>query len=124
VNESLRKHRVRQLEYRLKAGPAFEDRGLVFTSETAGPVHPTTLAARFRKLIVAASVPTIRFHDLRHTCATLLLGQGVHPKVVQERLGQTDIAMTMNLYSHVTANMQRQAAEQLDAVISGASKTA
>jgi integrase len=124
VIDSLRRHRVRQLEYRLKAGLAFEDRGLVFTNETGGPVHPNTLSARFRRLIVTVGVPTIRFHDLRHTCATLLLGQGVHPKVVQERLGHTDIAMTMNLYSHVTADMQRQAADQLDDVITNASRSA
>jgi integrase len=124
VVESLRRHRVRQLEYRLAVGPAFEDRGLVFTNETGGPVHPNSLAIRFRKLIASAGVPTIRFHDLRHTCATLLLGQGVHPKVVQERLGHADIAMTMNLYSHVTADMQRTAADQLDAAIEDASKSA
>jgi integrase len=123
VVESLRRHRVRQLEYRLKAGPAFEDRGLVFANETGGPLHPNSLAIRFRKLIAAAGVPAIRFHDLRHTCATLLLSQGVHPKVVQERLGHADIAMTMNLYSHVTADMQRQAADQLDAAIENASRS-
>lgn len=119
VVESLRRHRVRQVEYRLAIGPAFEDQGLVFTNETGGPLHPNSLTTRFRKLIATAGVPTIRFHDLRHTCATLLLSQGVHPKVVQERLGHADIAMTMNLYSHVTADMQRQAADALDAAIGG-----
>jgi integrase len=63
----------------------------------------------------------MRFHDLRHTCATLLLAQGVHPKIVQERLGHADIAMTMNLYSHVTPDMQRDAADQLDLAISDGS---
>jgi integrase len=66
----------------------------------------------------------IRFHDLRHTCATLLLSQGVHPKVVQERLGHANIAMTMNLYSHVTADMQRHAAETLDAAIAEVARSA
>jgi integrase len=102
----------------------FRDRKFVFTNETGGPVHPSSLAIRFRKLIAAAGVPTIRFHDLRHTCATLLLGQGVHPKVVQERLGHADIAMTMNLYSHVTADIQRHAADQLDAAIEDALRSA
>ena len=68
-------------------------------------------------MIGAVSVPTIRFHDLLHTCGTLLLSQGIHPKFLQERLGHADIAMTMNLYSHVTADMQRQAADQLDALL-------
>lgn len=125
VVESLRRHRLRQVEYRLAVGPAYEDRELVFTNDTGGPLHPNTLAHRFRTLIAASNVPVIRFHDLRHTCATLLLGQGVHPKVVQERLGHADIAMTMNLYSHVTADMQRNAADMLDAAITlAASKTA
>ncbi len=117
VVESLRRHRIRQVEYRLAVGPAFEDQGLVFTNETGGPLHPNSLTIRFRKLIAAGSVPKIRFHDLRHTCATLLLSQGVHPKVVQERLGHADIAMTMNLYSHVTPDMQRDAADRLDALL-------
>jgi integrase len=62
-------------------------------------------------------VPAIRFHDLRHTSATLLLAEGVHGKIVQERLGHANIAMTLDLYSHVTADMQRQAADALEATI-------
>jgi len=116
----LRKHRVRQVEYRLAAGPTFDDQELVFPNFTGGPLHPNSLASRFQRLITQAGVTPIRFHDLRHTCATLLLAQGVHPKVVQERLGHADIAMTMNLYSHVTPDMQRDAADQLDAMISAA----
>jgi integrase len=70
---------------------------------------------RFKRLIKQAGLPDLRFHDLRHTSATLLLGQGVHPKIVQERLGHVDIAMTLNRYSHVTPDMQRAAADTLDA---------
>jgi integrase len=66
-------------------------------------------------LTKAANLPTIRFHDLRHTSATLLLAQGVHAKIVQERLGHSDISMTLNRYSHVTPNMQRTAADKLEA---------
>ena len=62
-----------------------------------------------------------RFHDLRHTCATLLLADGAHPKIVQERLGHANIAITMNLYSHVTADMQRQAADRLDELLDAVS---
>jgi integrase len=118
--ESMRRHRVRQLEYRLAVGLAFEDGDLVFTSVTGGPVHPNSLAVRFQKLITAAGVPPIRFHDRRHTSATLMLANGEHPKVVQERLGHADMAKTMNLYSHVTADMQRQAADRFDATIDAA----
>jgi integrase len=124
VVESLRRHRVRQLELRLVAGPAYEDQDLVFTNETGRPIHPNSLALRFRRLIERAGVPPIRFHDLRHTCATLLLAEGVHPKVVQERLGHSNIAETLDRYSHVTADMQRHAADQLDAAISAASRSA
>jgi integrase len=120
LTDSLRTHRVRQLEHRLAVGPAFEDQELVFPKSIGGPLHPNSLANRFRQLIVRTGVPPIRFHDLRQTCATLLLAQGVHPKVVQEQLGHADIAMTMNLYSHVTPDTQRDAAAQLDAMISAA----
>ncbi|MDP9365510.1 MAG: site-specific integrase, partial [Chloroflexota bacterium] len=96
---------------------AYADQDLTFPNDAGGPLHPNSLARRFRRLIEHAGVPPIRFHDLRHTCATLMLANGEHPKVVQERLGHADIAMTMNLYSHVTSGMQRQAADRLDALI-------
>jgi integrase len=73
-----------------------------------------------RDLITRADVPAIRFHDLRHTSATLLLAEGVHGKIVQERLGHANIAMTLDLYSHVTSDMQRHAAEALEAKIAKA----
>jgi integrase len=113
---ALRQHRVRQLEQRMRLGELWQDHGFVFTGQNGQPLHPNTLAAQFERLIIAANVPRIRFHDLRHTCATLLLSQGVHPKIVQERLGHADIAMTLNRYSHVTPDMQRAAANTLDNV--------
>ncbi|MGB3330482.1 MAG: tyrosine-type recombinase/integrase [Thermomicrobiales bacterium] len=75
----------------------------------------------FGTLTATSDLPVIRFHDLRHTSATLLLAQGVHPKIVQERLGHADITMTLNRYSHVTPDMQRMAADTLDAALSDAS---
>ena len=74
-----------------------------------------------QRLIRLAGVPQIRFHDLRHTCATLLMANNVHPKVVQERLGHADVSMTLNRYSHVTMDMQKDAAKQLDDLFDGAS---
>jgi integrase len=65
-------------------------------------------------------VPRIRFHDLRHTSATLLVAQDIHPKIVQERQGHSDIGMTLNHYSHVTPSMQRDAAEAIDKAIGDA----
>ena len=91
------------------------DRWLATTAPTLRPVT----VRRFRDLTERVDVPTIRFHDLRHTSATLLLAEGVHGKIVQERLGHANIAMTLDLYSHVTADMQRQAADTLEAAIAG-----
>jgi integrase len=79
-------------------------------------LYVNVLATRFKRLIKQVGLPDLRFHDLRHTSVTLLLGQAVHPKIVQEGLGHADIAMTLNRYNHVTPDMQRQAADTLDAV--------
>jgi integrase len=117
VVAALRAHRDRQAFVKAAAGDAYEDRGLVFATATGGPIHPNTLARRFAALIARAGVPPIRFHDLRHTCATLLLAEGVHPKIVQERLGHASITETLDRYSHVAADMQRQAADRLDAML-------
>ena len=64
-----------------------------------------------------AGLPNIRFHDLRHTAATLMLQQGTHPKIVQERLGHSDISLTLNTYSHVLPSMQEEAAEKMDEIL-------
>jgi integrase len=117
---ALRKHRAAQNAERLRLGSLWEDQGFVFTNHTGGPLHVNSLVAQYEKLIKTAEVPRIRFHDLRHTSATLLLAQDIHPKIVQERLGHADIGMTLNRYSHVTPSMQREAAEALDKAIENA----
>ena len=71
----------------------------------------------FKKLLEKADLPDIRFHDLRHSAATLLLSLGVHPKVVQELLGHTQISMTMNIYSHVLPSMQQDAVSRLNSLL-------
>ena len=117
--EGLRRHRARQLEERIRLGTAWEDDDLVFANEVGRPIEASNLRNRsFWPLLERAGLPRIRFHDLRHTAATLLLGQGVHPKIVSEMLGHCQIAITLDLYSHVTPTMQRQAAETMDAVLS------
>ncbi len=89
--------------------------GLVFCDTRGGPIRKSNLVRRsFRPLLIKAGLPLIRFHDLRHTAATLLLAQGVHPKVVQERLGHAQIAITLDVYSHVLPSMGREAAAKLD----------
>lgn len=91
--------------------------GLVFCETQGGPVRKSNLVRRsFLPLLRRAGLPRIRFHDLRHTAATLLLLQGVHPKVVQERLGHSQISVTLDTYSHVLPSMGREAAARLDSL--------
>lgn len=91
----------------------------VFCDTCGGPLRKSNVTRRsFRPLLKAAGLPLIRFHDLRHTAATLWLKKGVHPKVVQERLGHASIAVTLDIYSHVLPSMQRDAAATLDGLLS------
>ena len=117
--ESLYRHRRRQLERRVKA-LAWEDNGFVFANEVGRPLTPQNLTQRsFLPLLERAGLPRVRFHDLRHTAATLLLAQGVHPKVVQEMLGHSTVSLTLDVYSHVTPTLQSEAAEKMQAVLAG-----
>ena len=118
VVESLRMHKSRQAQERLIAGSRWQDTGLVFTTATGAPLEGTSITHRFQKLLQRAGLPHLRFHDLRHACASLLLAQGVHPRVVMETLGHSQISLTMNTYSHVIPALQRDAAERMDAILS------
>ena len=112
---AMRQHRVRQNAERLRCGPAWEDLDLVFTNETGRPCERRNLVRQsFQPLLERAGLRRVRFHDLRHSAATLLLAEGVHPKVVQERLGHASISITMDTYSHVLPTMQAEAAAKLD----------
>jgi integrase len=108
---ALKKHRKKQLEEKMKLAGLYKDHGLIFASGVGTPVNPEILVKRsFKPLLKKAGLPEIRFHDLRHTCATLLLSRGVHPKLVQELLGHATIAMTLDTYSHYLPSMGDQAA--------------
>ena len=108
---ALKAHRKKQLEGKMRLAGLHKDQGLIFASEVGTPVNPENLVKRsFKPLLKEASLPEIRFHDLRHTCATLLLGRSVHPKLVQELLGHATIAMTLDTYSHYLPSMGDQAA--------------
>jgi integrase len=112
---SLKKHRKAQLEERMRLGELFTDQGLVFTSRVGTPISRQDLITRsFKPLLKKAGLPDIRFHDLRHTCATLLLGKGVHAKFVQELLGHATISITQDTYSHVLPGMGDAAAGAMD----------
>lgn len=103
----LKAHRKRQLEEMMQRTGLWQDNGLVFASEAGTLINPTNLRRRhFASLLKRAGLPAeTRFHDLRHTCATLLLSKGVHPKFVQELLGHANIAITLDTYSHVIPGM-------------------
>jgi integrase len=91
--------------------------GLVFTTTTGKPVSPRNVYRHFKIVTREIGLPEIRFHDLRHTHATLLLAAGVHPKIVQERLGHSQISLTLDTYSHVIPSLQTKAAEQIEGIL-------
>ena len=113
----LRKHRAEQNVTRLQMGPLWEDNDLVFPNEMGNPLSEKTIHNVFTRICRAADVPRIRPYDLRHCCATFLLAAGVHPKVVAERLGHSNINLTLTTYSHVLPTMQKDAAETLDRLL-------
>jgi integrase len=117
---ALKSHRTRQLEERLAAGGAWEDSGLVFTSPFGTPLDPSNVTREFQGLLTAAQLPVVRFHDLRHTAATLLLAQGVDARTIMETLGHSQISLTLNTYSHVLPALQEAAATKMDAILSKA----
>lgn len=114
----MRRYGRRQAEERVRLGSLYQDEGLVFTSEVGTPLDAQNVVNRsFKPLLRRAGLPSIRFHDLRHTCATLLLAKGVHPKLVQALLGHASIGITMDLYSHWAPAMGDQAAAAMDDVL-------
>lgn len=114
VVEALKQHRIQQLEQRLKVGEAWQESDYVFTGLEGGPFNPRYLLLLFDQLLEKAGLPHMRFHDLRHSAATLLLSMGVNPKIVQEILGHSNISMTMDVYSHVLPSMQKEAMGKWD----------
>jgi integrase len=112
---SLRRHQARQ-NAECAAAPRWRASGMVFTSTIGTPLAPETLSQHFKATQEAAGLPIIRFHDLRHTCATLMLKRGVSPRLIQEVLGHSQITTTMNTYTHVLEEVQREAVAVLDAL--------
>jgi integrase len=116
---TLRSHLERQLEEIDRAGSSWLENGLIFASETGEPLERRNVSKyQFKKLLKRAGLPDVRFHDLRHTCATLLLGSNVNPKIVSEMLGHATIAITLDTYSHVLPNMQNEATKALEDALS------
>jgi len=108
---SLRAHEKRQLAEKMWAGSKWNETSLVFAKRYGGPTQARHVIGQFHGALKDAGIRRIRFHDLRHSCATLLLVQGVSPRVVMEVLGHSEIALTMNAYSHVVPELQQEAAQ-------------
>jgi len=113
----LRAHRKAQAEVRLASGSAWAELDLVICTPTGMPERPSTTSGRFRTVVGEAGLRGVRFHDLRHTHATLLLKAGTPPHVVSQRLGHSTVAFTLQVYAHVLPGQQRQAADAIEATL-------
>lgn len=119
ASKALKAHLDRQMAEMERIGDRYEDRGLIFTTATGAPINPSNLRQRsLADLLKKAGIRKVRFHDLRHTFATLMLSRNIHPKVVQEMLGHANIAITLDRYSHFLPSMGRDAAVAMDEIFS------
>jgi integrase len=114
---ALREHRTRQVEQRLAVGPRWQDSGLVFTWPDGRAIHPQRFSNWFEQHTRAAGLPRIRLHDVRHSYATAALAAGIPAKIVSERLGHANIAITMDTYSHVLPGLDEFAASTVARLI-------
>lgn len=115
----LKEHRKRQLEDRLRAGPSWGDNDLVFCSMAGGFLFDVNIRKALKAVTAKAGLPPLRFHGLRHTHATLLLRQGIHPKVVSERLGHARVGITLDTYSHILPDTQEEAVKAIERAMGG-----
>lgn len=115
---ALRKHREEQVQEKLRLGSEYEDAGIVCAERDGFPMNPGRLSKTFLEIVRKTGVPRVRFHDLRHTHATLLLQQSINPKVVSERLGHASVSITLDTYSHVLPGMQAEAARKINTALS------
>jgi integrase len=116
--KALKEHRSRQAEEKKKAGGYWQEHDYVFCTSLGTHLNPTRdVLDQLKTFLKKAGLPDVRFHDLRHSAATLLLSLGVHPKVVQEILGHSQISMTMDIYSHVMPSMHQDAMGKLNEAI-------
>jgi integrase len=117
--EALRKHRARQSEDKLQAGQHWKNSGLVFVTEIGGPLEPRNVNRAFKMILKKADLPLdVRFHDLRHSAASHLVGKGVDMRTVADILGHSQITLTLDTYSHLTEGHRRKAVDQLAMIYS------
>jgi integrase len=120
VAEALRQHKLRQVRMRLQAGPVWVDNDLVFASQVGTYLRDTNVRDyTFHRLLKKAGLPHMRFHDLRHTAATLLLVDGVSPLAVSKMLGHATVSMTLDLYGHVTKSMEDAVTASMGRILFG-----
>lgn len=118
IVELLRRHTERQAERREALGDEWEEHRLVFPTGRGTPVEPRNLIRHFKGALTYAKLPDVRFHDLRHSCATMLIAQGIHPRTVMEILGHSQISVTMNTYGHTQPDVLRAASDAMDELFS------
>ena len=114
VVSALEDHRTKQESEKSELDSLYEDQGMVISQPTGLPQHPDTISSWFPKFCVSIGLPRIRFHDLRHTHASLLLRKGINAKVVSDRLGHSGIGITMDVYSHILDDQATETAAALD----------
>lgn len=115
----LKRRKIMMSKEKLSAGAVYQDNDLVIGTTVGTPISPRNLLRTFERFLKKSELPVITIHDLRHTHASLLLKQGVHPKIVSERLGHSSIKITLDLYSHLLPNMQKETADQFGAMLFG-----
>jgi integrase len=117
--DSLRRHKLQQAAERRRLGTLWEDNDLVFCTQTGRPLMQGNVRCHLERTLKKAALPRIRFHDLRHTAATLLLSARVNPKVESEMLGHASVAITLDIYSHVLPDMQQDSAAAMGQLLYG-----
>lgn len=118
--EALREHRAGQAEERLRLGPDYTDNGLIFARYDGNFWDPDSFSSSFSAIVRKSELPYVNFHALRHSHATILLKQGINPKVVSERLGHANVGTTLDIYSHVLPGMQEEAAQRINTALRSA----
>jgi integrase len=116
---ALRAHAVLQRQQRLLADSTWQEQKLIFTTRAGTPVDTTNVLHGFQKILRDAGLPKMRFYDLRHTHASLLIAEGVHPKKIAERLGHASIKLTMDLYGHLFEGSDTESAEKMQKIFGG-----
>ncbi len=117
TTSALHAHQVKQIEERRAAGEKWHDSGFVFTTPTGTPLDARGVIRKFDRILKRGTLPKIRFHDLRHSVATLLLAQGVSPRYVSELLAHSSVSFTMQTYAHVLDQTKREVAVQMDTIL-------